>query len=45
MLKGDPLSIPAVLTAVKQWRYTPCRLNGEAVEAITQLDLSFNLNQ
>ena len=45
VLKGDPRLIPAALTAVKQWRYTPCLLNGEAVEVITQVDLNFNLNQ
>jgi periplasmic protein TonB len=45
ILKGDPLLVPAAITAVKQWRYTPCLLNGEAVEWITILALTFNLTQ
>jgi protein TonB len=45
VLKGDPLLVPAALTAVKNWRYTPCLLNSEAVDVITILDISFNLSQ
>ena len=45
VLKGDPRLVPAALTAVKQWRYTPCLLNGEAVDVITVVDLTFNLKQ
>jgi TonB family protein len=45
VLKGDPLRIPAALNAAKQWRYTPCLLNSEPVEVITDLELSFNLSQ
>ena len=45
VLKGDPLFVPAALTAVKKWRYTPCLLYHEAVDVVTVLDISFNLNQ
>ncbi len=45
VLKGDPLLVPAALKAVQNWRYTPCRLNSEAVDVVTTLDISFNLNQ
>jgi len=45
VLKGDPLLVPAALTAVKNWRYTPCLLNSEAVDVATVLDISFNSNQ
>ena len=44
LLQGDPL-LPAALSAAKQWRYTPCLFNGEAVEVKTVLDLSFNLSR
>jgi protein TonB len=42
VLKGDRVLVPAVLKAVKNWRYTPCLLNGEAVEVVTIIDISFN---
>jgi TonB family protein len=45
VLKGDPLLVPAALTAVQNWRFTPCLLNSEAVDVVTILDISFNLNQ
>jgi hypothetical protein len=45
LIEGDALLVPAALTAVKQWRYAPCSLNSEPVEVITEIDVSFNLNQ
>jgi TonB family protein len=45
VLKGDPLLVPAALTAVTQWRYSPCQLNGEAVDVATVLEVSFNLGR
>jgi periplasmic protein TonB len=45
VLKGDPLLVPAALAAVKNWRYTPCLLNSQAVDVVAVLDISFNLNQ
>jgi len=44
VLKGDQLLIPAALTAVKQWRYSPCRINSEAVDIVTPLEIDFNVN-
>jgi len=44
-LSGDPVLVPAATKAVKQWRYAPCRLNGEPVEVKTQIDVTFTLNQ
>ena len=40
---GHPLLVPAALQAVKQWRYKPTLLNGEAVEVVTQIDVIFKL--
>ena len=45
VLKGDPVLVPAALSAARQWRYAPCLVNSEAVDVITVLDLGFNLNQ
>ena len=45
VLKGDPALVPATVAAVKQWRYTPCLLNGDAVEVRTVIDVNFTLNQ
>ncbi len=40
---GHPLLVPSALDAVKQWRYKPTLLNGEAVEVVTQIDVIFKL--
>jgi outer membrane biosynthesis protein TonB len=45
LISGDPALVPAAIKAVKQWRYAPCRLNGEPVEVKTQIDVSFTLSQ
>ncbi len=44
VLNGHPLLIPAALQAVKQWRYKPTLLNGQAVEVVTQIDVNFTLS-
>ncbi len=44
VISGHPLLIPAALQAVKQWRYKPTLLNGQAVEVITQIDVNFTLS-
>lgn len=41
---GHPLLVPAAIEAVKQWRYKPTLLNGEAVEVVTQIDVIFRLS-
>jgi protein TonB len=33
----------AAIDAVKKWRYTPYYLNGEPVEANTQINVNFKL--
>ncbi len=45
VVSGDPLLIPAATEAVKQWMYQPTMLNGEPVEVMTTVDVSFTLSQ
>lgn len=40
---GHPLLVRAALEAVKQWRYRPTILNGQAVPVATQIDVRFRL--
>ncbi len=42
---GHPLLVPAALAAVRQWRYKPTLLNGEAVEVLTNIDVNFILSR
>jgi len=44
-IQGEPLLVPAALDAARQWRYTPCIVNFEAVEIDTVLDIDFTLSQ
>jgi len=41
---ASPLLTPAALEAVKQWRYRPTTLNGQAVEVLTTITINFTLN-
>ncbi len=43
VLSGHPFLISAAVDAVKQWRYRPTLLNGEAIAVITQIDVRFTL--
>jgi protein TonB len=43
VLSGNPMLTQAAMDAVKQWRYKPFRLNGEAVEADTEINVKFTL--
>ncbi len=43
VLKSVPLLDQAALAAVRQWRYTPTRLNGEVVAVIMTVTLNFEL--
>ena len=45
VVSGDPRLVDAAVGAVQQWRYEPCRLNGEPVEYIAHLDVHFTLSQ
>jgi protein TonB len=44
-LKGNPVLTQAAIDAVKQWRYRPYALNGEPVEADTQISVTFTPQQ
>lgn len=43
VLRSVPLLDEAALTAVRQWRYTPTRLNGEPVAVIMTVTVNFQL--
>ncbi len=45
VLSGHPLLVNAALDAVRQWRYNPTLLNGQAVEVETTITVSFVLGQ
>jgi periplasmic protein TonB len=45
VMSGHPLLVQAALDAVRQWRYQPTTLNGDAVEVDTTIDVIFSLNQ
>jgi TonB family protein len=45
VLSGHPLLVPAAMEAVKQWIYRPTLLNGNPVEVITTVDVTFTLSQ
>jgi periplasmic protein TonB len=40
-LKGHPMLVKAATDAVSQWVYNPTILNGQAVEAQTEIKLNF----
>jgi len=44
LVSGHPMLAPAAIEAVKQWRYRPYLLNGEAVEVETQITVNFSLS-
>ena len=43
IVSGHPLLAPAAIEAVKQWRYKPFLLNGQAVEVETTVTVNFHL--
>ncbi len=43
VISGHPMLAPAAVQAVKQWKYRPYLLNGEAVEVETTVTVNFNL--
>jgi len=45
VLNGPPLLVTAAVEAVRQWRYRPYILNGQAVEVETQISVNFTLGQ
>ena len=42
-VSGPPLLMKSAIDAVKEWRYKPTMLNGEAVEVDTTIDVVFSL--
>ena len=42
-VSGDPLFVSSALEAVKQWRYKPTYLNGQAVEVDTYITVIYTL--
>ncbi len=45
LVSGDPLLVQSALDAVKQWRYKPTLLNGQAVEVDTYITVIYTLQQ
>jgi len=43
VLSGSPLLVKAAVDAVRQWRYQPTVLNGQAVEVEAPIDVTFTL--
>lgn len=43
VVNGNPIFIPSALAAIRQWRYQPTRLSGEAVEVETYITVEFVL--
>ena len=43
VLRSVPLLDEAALDAVRQWRYTPTRLNGEPVAVVMTVTVNFQL--
>jgi len=43
-LAGHPLLLQSAMTAVRQWRYSPTRLNGQPVEVDTTIDVDYTLS-
>jgi TonB family protein len=43
LISGHPMLAPAAIEAVKQWKYRPYMLNGEAVPVQTEIQVNFRL--
>lgn len=44
VLEGNPLLVKAAVDAVSQWLYQPTTLNGDPVEVIAPINITFRLN-
>jgi protein TonB len=42
-ISGHPMLVPSARNAVRQWRYRPYMLNGEAIEIETEITVNFVL--
>ncbi|HTR23037.1 MAG TPA: energy transducer TonB [Terriglobales bacterium] len=45
LVSGHPMLAPAAMEAVKQWKYKPFLLNGNAVNVETQITVNFELSE
>jgi TonB family protein len=45
LISGHPMLAPAAMDAVKQWKYRPYLLNGNAVAVETQVTVNFSLSE
>jgi protein TonB len=45
VVSGDPLFYSSALAAVREWRYRPTYLNGQAVEIDTRITVVYKLNR
>jgi protein TonB len=45
VVRGHPLLVKAAFDAVRQWRYQPTLLNGEPVEVLTEITVTFKLGE
>ena len=45
VLSGDPPFYNSALAAVREWRYRPTVLNGQAVEIDTRITVVYKLNR
>jgi len=45
VLSGPPMLRQAAIDAVRQWVYRPMLLNGQPLEVVTQIEVSFKLGQ
>jgi TonB family protein len=44
LISGHPMLAPAAIEAVKQWKYQPYLLNGEAAEVETTIQVNFKIS-
>jgi protein TonB len=44
VLSGHPLLVPAAVEAVRQWVYRPTTLNGDPVEVVAPITVTFRMN-
>jgi len=44
LISGHPLLAPAVIEAVREWKYRPCLRDGEAIEVETVVLVKFALD-
>jgi len=43
LVSGAPMLAPAAISAARQFRYAPALLNGQPIETIQTIDMSFSL--